>query len=265
MNLYVNGCSHSTGTDVSLPNIEDAYPYLLDEKYGISTVTEAQPGSSNDRIIRSTITHIAKNPHYTHAIIQWSGQDRFESPGHITMDSKTIYDPYGGYAQHYPASALSEQRKHIDIPYRGFYRTFYNQNDLGVKFRGHDKMFTQMLALNSFLESYDITPIHFTFWPFGGGNGNQLRKIVKSQLNFLVDPDEGMERILFSYGYGYNGKQRDDGKGPDYHFNEDAHRQKAEWIYKYLKTGQPVKTPEEVITFKQATDPSYNVYNIEEL
>lgn len=262
MNLFVNGCSHTQGTDVSLPEIRDGYPHVIEREYGILTRTKAQCGSSNDRIVRSTIAHIVENPNYTHAVIQWTSQDRFESPANPVSASE-IDRCFDGFYQHYPLS--DTKRGNLGKHVTRFYENFYNQDDKSVRHKGHNKMYTQMLGLNSFLESYDIIPIHFTYNAAGGGKDNKLKKVVKSQLNFLCDPELGMENLLLSHGYKYCGKQRLDGLGPDLHFMKDAHMKMAEWIYEYLTSREQIKTPEEVITWQQATDPSNHVYNMEDL
>lgn len=266
MKIFVNGCSHTQGTNVSLPVLEDGYPYVLERDYGIPTVTKAQCGSSNDRIFRSTVSHIIENPHYTHAFIQWTYQDRFESPAN-PENIASISRCYDDYTQHYPQSDAERLglEKHLAKDQRYFYKMFYDQSDSATRDRCHDKLHTQMLTLDSFLESRDIIPVHSMWIPVGGSSDSKLKKTLKNELNFLFDPEIGMETMLISHGYEYCGQPRQDGRGPDMHFMKDAHKKMAEWVYQYLKTREQIKTPKAILTQSWDEDPANHVYNIEDL
>jgi len=81
MKLLVNGCSFTGGNDVvhgedgvlaPIPN------YVWSNHMGIDTTNIAIPGNSNDKIIRTTLEHLATNDNYDGVIIQWTALYRLE-------------------------------------------------------------------------------------------------------------------------------------------------------------------------------------------
>ncbi len=73
MNLYVNGDSHSCGHDAGGP--EFAYGRHVANVLAFDYVCEAQPGCSNDSIIKRTLKYLEKNtPDFL--IIGWSTWER---------------------------------------------------------------------------------------------------------------------------------------------------------------------------------------------
>lgn len=103
MILYVNGDSHSAGTD--LKDLSQSWPQLLADRLGFKLVTEAKAGASNDRILRTTgdsLAHVDRRDIF--AIIGWTSWEREEwncngryydvnSGGHDTMPD-TLVEKY---------------------------------------------------------------------------------------------------------------------------------------------------------------------------
>jgi len=75
MMLYVNGDSHSAGTD--LKDISQAWPTILSNKLNLNVINESKPGGSNPRILRTTgnFTTHAKD---IFVVIGWTSWEREE-------------------------------------------------------------------------------------------------------------------------------------------------------------------------------------------
>jgi hypothetical protein len=59
--LVVNGCSFTYCEGLRYPLLE-GWPKLLAEKLDVPLINLAKPGTGNDRIVRTTVEHIYKNP-----------------------------------------------------------------------------------------------------------------------------------------------------------------------------------------------------------
>jgi len=83
MLLYANGCSMTMGAE--LPDAAAcAYPSLLAKRFGLKLFNNAQGGSSNCRILRTSIQWVCEylgdggRPEDLFVLIGWSGPDRRE-------------------------------------------------------------------------------------------------------------------------------------------------------------------------------------------
>jgi len=83
-NLLFNGCSFTEG--VELEGIAEDYEHqrlnrfshVVSEKTGLTYANISKSGSSNDRILRTTVEWFEEGNTCDHAIIQWSNRSRIE-------------------------------------------------------------------------------------------------------------------------------------------------------------------------------------------
>ena len=68
MKLYVNGCSFSYGDELQNPE-EERYSTHLGKLLDIDVVNKAWPGSSNERIWRTTKEQLFKDRNITKCLI----------------------------------------------------------------------------------------------------------------------------------------------------------------------------------------------------
>ena len=72
--LYVNGCSHTAGSECSTN-----YGEIVAEKLGYSVVNQATPGGGNHKIYRSSMEYLCnENNKVDLVIIGWTTHERFE-------------------------------------------------------------------------------------------------------------------------------------------------------------------------------------------
>ena len=85
MILLTNGDSFTYGTELTDNNL--AWPYVLADIIGYDCVNLAQPGASNDYIVRSTVEYLnTTTPDL--CIIAWTTPDRIEiSTDHCTPNT----------------------------------------------------------------------------------------------------------------------------------------------------------------------------------
>jgi hypothetical protein len=89
--MFVNGDSFTYGEE--LPHDQKPWPQLLD----CPVMNRAQPGYSNDAIVKSTVVAVENN-YPTYAIIAWTTPNRIEVNGqHLTPSS---HRKYGSICDH---------------------------------------------------------------------------------------------------------------------------------------------------------------------
>lgn len=236
MKLYVNGCSHTTGTKLSVKYVENRYSNRLAKMLNADLIIQAAPGASNDKIFRESAIGILRNQPDI-VVIQWSDPTRFETP-----KGSSVPIDKNGWSQHRPMSAQWPSRAHENHPYINFYKDCYPANDRLVGFNQEEKTWAYMVTLDSFIKSLGITKIvHFSSLKlFRSGHRGSLMPQL-SELNFLFkDPlVDAQDTYLFSQGYDICRLSNDnEPKGDiDGHFMEDAHEHLAECLYQNLKFG----------------------------
>lgn len=244
MKIYINGCSHTRGTNLSLPQTTDAYPYLLKNALNANIINKATVGGSNEKIVRQTIEDLCLDKNVDLVILQWTDNTRFESP-------VKLRDPYhrqystDGWLQHRPTTALWPERKKLDIAWRQYYKQNYAIGDkaidttLGLRIKLFKKHLTQILALNAFIQSLGIRVINMCFLPF-------VFKVSMSKdiqnLEWIIDPYIGMDVALLNSGCAKCRKrQAADMAGTyDGHYEKDGHLLLSQWILNYLKDGTTI-------------------------
>ena len=75
MRLYTNGCSFVWGDELE-DRGNEAFPFLLKDRLGCELINESRRGSSNQRILRTTLAR--KFEKDTFVIIGWSSIYRYE-------------------------------------------------------------------------------------------------------------------------------------------------------------------------------------------
>lgn len=211
--LYVNGDSFTYGTGVEHSN---TWAYLLSQRLGINLVNDAVPGSSNDRIVRTTLDSLAKyNPELV--IIAWSSFLRTEwssmqlEPMHLhemDFDSRPIIQVQPNYDKYRAAD-----RERI--------RSYYESLNLDWAM---DRYLNQVLLLQSYLKD---SKIRYVFVNALDNYSKEFYDKSKKSTNvgneFLGWPDQ-------CFNQWFTKEQR----LPDGHLNELGHRALAEKLYKHV-------------------------------
>lgn len=252
--LYVNGCSHTEGTKLSLDDMKQAWPYKLKEMLNVDMYNESCTGVSNDRIFRSTIATLSTidwKPDLV--IIQWTHPDRFEVP-HDKMLGKE-YEKWGrlfvkGWRQLIPRVFLNKYGEynsaHKEFALDGltgdFIHKYYDfEDNLYTKQVLWEKELIQIIAMQSFLKLKNIDYIFIVWenWQYAFPDmiHEYYSAIDTSKiLNYDDDIIWGMNHILKSYNFKLSKKIRECGT-PDKHFMADAHLFQAEALYNFIEYG----------------------------
>ena len=72
--IYWNGCSFVQGMEID--QTKDQFPYLVGSHFNQETWRNSKVGGSNDRIWRTTMDDMIRNPTPL-VVILWSGPNRF--------------------------------------------------------------------------------------------------------------------------------------------------------------------------------------------
>ena len=238
MKLFVNGCSHTKGTEVALDgDLTQAWPYKLQEMLQYQELNNnSWVGSSNDRIVRTTIEGIVTSaipPDL--AVIQFTDPYRFETP-----EDKT-----DGYKQFLPNTYQAEEYRDVFVAGpidKSFCKKHYNISNNLQRRLVQDKMLTQILGLQNLFENYDIPFVFIIWWKLIDGleSTSLFRSIHKSNIlnydnisNTLIP----MDTILHSHGHELCNQIRPDGTR-DKHYMSIAQQFLAESIFKFATYGE---------------------------
>lgn len=105
MILYVNGDSNSAGAE--LDNLQHAWPNILASRLNVDLINQAKGGSSNDKILRTTVEFLDNLTHSDlFVIIGWTSWEREE-----WQYQDQYYDVNAGGHDTLPP-VLQEQYKH---------------------------------------------------------------------------------------------------------------------------------------------------------
>jgi hypothetical protein len=141
MNVLLNGCSFM-----------DSYYYRqhFDQLLGAKTVNIAKPGSSNRRIVRTTIDYIEQNP-VDLAVLGLTFYDRQESPLVKRADPWVSYNSQGMQAQFASSSDFSSTVEHklVDDYVRSRYKFDINQHYI-------DQLYLDLKLLAAYLREHKI-------------------------------------------------------------------------------------------------------------
>lgn len=244
MKILVNGCSHSLGTQLSLPDSQDRYSVKLADSLGAEVNNIALSGGSNDRIYRETINEICRVK-YDLVILQWTDISRFETPTRIINDEYHNVHSTDKWLQHRPRTALWPTRDIDNIKWRDFYKDNWDietkdkqkYSDLNIKL--HKKLYSQIIGLNAYINSLGIRTINLSWDPLTIDD-SMYKEVQK--LEWPIACNYGIHHSLSGHGYDYCKKTRfpnEPGGSQEYdgHYMADGHFQLYTWIMDYLETG----------------------------
>lgn len=209
--LYVNGCSHTAGTELSMEGRLDlTWPNLLAEHLEFDLVNDSDLGASNDRIFRTTVEYIlsaAIPPEKV--VVQFSDHERFEinqmgmNPRSPNLDKKFL-----PFVNEY--FEMDRERANTSPGYT-------------------HKLLNQIYSLQLILENMGIDDYTFMVW----------RKVDESYITYRhINRDKIFFNMLLKLSQKYEVCQTPDpdrGNIPDRHFGQDAHYEVFEWL-KYGKS-----------------------------
>lgn len=229
--LYVNGCSHSCGAEMSKPNhyrlqydLDNSFGGVIARRHGLIHHNDACPGGSNNVMQTTTVQSIMKllqtyDPSEIFVIIGWTGYDR----------SELVYN--GSYYKFIPNTML-DWPLHV----RDWYRAWVLCTD---KDSSTNNMLLQYTMLASFLKYHKIkyyffnsiisaeVPTNNFLHGILNNEPNQLAvEMLRNDQNFLdpFNPEMTFWHILKAKGY--DGHK--DGRWG--HFTEDAHLDWANFL-----------------------------------
>lgn len=237
MKLFVNGCSHTEGTELALDgDLTQAWPYKLQQLLQYDELHNSScAGGSNDRIVRTTIESIAGSaipPDL--AVIQFTESMRFETPDNLTNSFKQFI-PRTYQLEEYTSLV------NMDPSEQHFVKKHYNMSNTTQKLLVQEKMLTQMLAIQNLLQNYDIPYVFIIWWKML--TGIESKRVYKTidKSNLLNCGADGkiipMDNILHSNGYKLCKKFRPDGTR-DKHYMPPAQQFLAESIFKFVTYGE---------------------------
>ena len=234
MRLYVNGCSHTYGTELSLDgDFQSAWPYLLAKKLDANLTNSSKIGVSNFTIYKNTIEDILSlNQKPDLAIIQWTHFERFDTPLGL-REQKNIVLNKGedaltrNYRTHYPYEGKMKEPWNKD-----FYVNFYDlKNSIHIQYMEEVSLF-YMYMLQSFLSAKRINFIFLNFnknrkvaRAFTSSTGEGFKRRLNKE-NWLHNIDTSMIDIFTSHNYQLCRKPKKEPDGrifPDDHFMKDSH------------------------------------------
>jgi hypothetical protein len=208
--LYVNGCSHTHGTELAMDNRLDlTWPHLLTNYLDFDLINDSECGSSNDRIFRTTIEYILSTPMPPEkVVIQFTDVERFEL-GHNNCNPRS----------------LNRSEKHLPF-FKDFFELNVRKSYISPEYT--HKLLNQIYSLENIFKEHAISDYTFLIWRKVDQNYNTYKFINKDKLIFdvclklsqkyttCIKPDPLRNNV------------------PDNHFGQDAHYEIFEWL-KYKK------------------------------
>lgn len=266
MIIYTNGCSHSAGTALSMPDKNFTWPNQIAKHYNAKLIDRSRAGGSNEKIVRETINDIIRFSKLGDlpdlVILQWTDTSRFETPTHYinNKNNKLTYS-WDGWLQHRPASNTTTvpwlkkylsyiddlDEKYYDYLAESFYE-FYRFNhrgslncdyDLLVDDRLFDKYCSQILSTNLTLKSLGIRVVNMAFFRFI--KKNSISEHIRANTEWVIDPYYGMNQSFMQNGFKTCNILMPGTKNYiDGHFMADAHTKLKEWLVDYIENGYVV-------------------------
>ena len=245
--LVINGCSHSVGSEIDGPGINDgrrcrdqSFGSLLAKKLDMEVVHLALPGGSNDRISRSTLAWLGDNIDAINSreidpifLIHWTGAQRsefrvstepFPSP---LVDHKNNDDSYRPLSVGLVSTSLGISKKITD---------WFNHLFVYDEIYWSDNKIKNILTLQNTFKTHGLK-----YW-FGdsfdfftkGKNFNSFAKLV-DQKYFPYFDNLDMTYYWFCKNNGYNNI---DPTNQIWHLGADAHEFYSNFLYtEFVKVG----------------------------
>ncbi len=238
--LYVNGCSHCCGAEISYrgshrepKDLELSCPGQLSKKYNLIHKNDALSGQGNQSIYSNTVHSILEllkkyKSEEIFVIIGWSG---FERTDYIFEDKRYMFIP--GFQETKGFETWPAQIKKA-----------FKYWILGCDFSNHLMNQTVLLyfSMRNFLEKYNIdyyfiNTVHSYVVP----TKNLLHdldnfRVTSDLLNMLKEDKNYLEPFNNDMSYYQYMKHRYDGHigGRNYHFLEDAQQEWADLIHQKI-------------------------------
>lgn len=229
--LYVNGCSHSAGAEISRPgfyrqqyDLDHSFGGLIAQKYNLVHYNDACPGGSNNLIQTTTVQSILTlletyHPSEIFVIIGWTGYDRSE-----VGFGNDLY-------KFIPNTDIKGWPDRINNSYKSWIMSF--DHDVAM-----NNFLLQYGLVTTFLKYHNIRYYFFNsiipaFEPrvnalhevLGKKPNHHLIKMMREDSRFL-DPFNGEMTFFHILKQNYDSTKN----GRWYHFTEDGHVAWAEFL-----------------------------------
>jgi hypothetical protein len=241
--LYVNGCSHSAGAEISKPNsqrdpmdLELSFGGQLAKKYKLIHHNDAIPGQGNDAILSQTIHSVLElldifDPEEILVVIGWAGYDRIN----FVYDNIWYCFCTGG------GNPNVSQNKIVEQAYNNWIMTTDPKNNL-------NKFLVTYISMVNFLEKHKIQ-----YCMFNGSSpvvtkpeNNLIHKAAGNKptikiFNHIVNNENFLGRDNSKLGYyeflseNYNPFAN----GRKWHFGPDAHSAWATVLENFILSNNP--------------------------
>ena len=215
--LYVNGCSHTHGTETAMDGRLDlTWPNLLTNYLNYELINDSKKGASNDHIFRTTIEHILSSAiPPDKVVIQFTEPERLEINGKKlnprALASNTKFDYF-----------IKEYFPQLEPP--------------NIEFS--NKLLNQIYTLEILLKEHGVDDYFFLIWRSVNTKYITYKFINKNKMVFDVSHKLSQK---------YKVSQKIDPKTnlPDYHFGRDAHYELFEWVKINKSWEGELKNPDE--------------------
>lgn len=223
--LYINGCSNSAGTIESLGQHykEKTWGSKLSKLTGhLEFVNDSSSGGSNERIVRTTVSHIVEKGLPDLAVIQFTSAERFEE---VDPESEKFinFTPYS-FVNIKEKSDIQTKIKTLDPTVETFcnrHRNMYKHHQRKLL---EQRALVDILCLQNLLENYGIDYV-FILWSsmLPETMGSKLYKSINKSnvFNSSNNIHYSMHQILQSYDFKICEKVNKIG-AIDNHYMEDA-------------------------------------------
>lgn len=237
--LYVNGCSHSAGSEISYPgsyreqnDLDQSFGGIVAKNYNLIHVNDALPGASNKIIQTSTIYSILNllekyDPSEIFVIIGWSGYDRAEliwDDQLYTVNAGTVnetnFDSYPKVIQR-KMECWVETVDTRNESQNDFALTYFSVSNF-LKLNKIDYFFFNAVTATALPEKNCLHPL-------SGNKVNQkLFSLIETDPNFFYpfDPEKTFTKYLIEKHSMFE-------EGRRYHFGKNAHKDWANIIIEH--------------------------------
>jgi hypothetical protein len=216
--LYVNGCSHTAGTEIAMKyRLDLTWPNLLAKHLDYNLIDESECGKSNDNIFRTTIEYVLSSSiPPDKVVIQFTDVERFE------INKKGMN----------PRSKDPGIEKYLPF-IEDYFELNVNKREISTEYS--HKLINQIYSLENIFKEHAIEDYTFLIW----------RKIDE---NYITYKFINKSKIILNVALKLSQKYKTCGMiNIDNHFGQDAHEEIFEWL-KYGKDWYGKITKAEEIT-----------------
>lgn len=235
MKLFVNGCSHTAGAEIEFEQqgecFSKAWPHHLSKLMGIKSINFSLSGSSADRVVRTTIEYFLKQKSNINfdasnyfCIIMWPGLYRTE-----------LFN--GGFDAGWQPLVVGNDesyKKQMDT----FSYTYYKSWTIFAKIYPQTLSYLHNIML---LQYFLVTNrIKYLFWSASNSlpHTKDYLTLYKSQIYkkrypYLYDSEYCFTKLCHNNNQKISEFSRLSGFNS--HYDEDAHKWFADYLYNYIK------------------------------